>query len=167
MLAVSYWNSLSLSAYSEFIFTYGFVSQPFVEIGRGYFYYSYRWPSWATHIEGSLDKLVRDFVYHLPEPSQPENSNSTFDCSGTGNLEAVQVWPNPSSSSANLSFSVTESCDIELSLFDLSGRLLSVLAQGIHVAGEYTIQTGNLSSGIYLCRFKAGTSVSTTRVLIE
>ncbi len=62
--------------------------------------------------------------------------------------------PNPFSSSLNIQFNLDQTSVIELSVYDLSGRLIEILEQDSFQEGEHSFDwtPGNLSSGCYLIR---------------
>lgn len=64
----------------------------------------------------------------------------------------VQVHPNPFNAALQISFSLPTAGDVQLSLYDLAGRQVALLAQGLMPAGIYTVgySANNLASGIYL-----------------
>jgi hypothetical protein len=66
----------------------------------------------------------------------------------------LSIYPNPSSSSVNIDFSLNSNEKTEIDLHDLNGRLLQVLVKEQLSAGDHNqyIQLGdlNLNSGIYL-----------------
>lgn len=63
-------------------------------------------------------------------------------------------YPNPFNSSTEISFSIPTTTRVTLSVFDLTGRLVSVLREGVLDPGKYNIHFdgSSLSSGIYLLR---------------
>jgi Leucine-rich repeat (LRR) protein len=63
----------------------------------------------------------------------------------------AQIRPNPAKDEANIVYSVREDGAIELSLFDVQGRLVQALVHGEHTPGEYSLSvpTTQLPSGSY------------------
>ena len=68
-----------------------------------------------------------------------------------------QNYPNPFNPVTNIDFSILESGDISLKVYDISGKEIMELAQGFYTPGHYTIKWdaidsyGNeVSSGIYI-----------------
>ena len=64
------------------------------------------------------------------------------------------LTPNPFSSKLNIGFNLAEASDIELSVFDLSGRLIADVEEGFFLAGEHSSAwtPEDISSGCYLVR---------------
>jgi hypothetical protein len=72
-----------------------------------------------------------------------------------------QNYPNPFNPSTTISYAVPKASDIRLTVYDMMGREVSVLAAGRKAAGFYTVEFDgkNLASGIYFYRLKAGSTV--------
>jgi len=63
------------------------------------------------------------------------------------------IYPNPFCESATVSFSLNNDENISVRLFDLSGRQISVLADGLYKKGSHSIDltASGLNSGFYIC----------------
>lgn len=74
------------------------------------------------------------------------------------NCTLSQNYPNPFNSSTVISFELPESGPIKLSVHDISGRLVRVLAEGNYAAGKFqvTMHADGLPSGIYHYLLTAG-----------
>ncbi len=73
--------------------------------------------------------------------------------------EMMVVYPNPFSVSTQIAFKLAEKSDIDLTVYNLSGQIVRVLAHGEKTKGLHTVnwngqnENGSPSSpGIYLCR---------------
>jgi hypothetical protein len=71
--------------------------------------------------------------------------------------------PNPFTSSLSIAYSISESEHVELSVYDLSGRLIESLNSSPMMSGEYqhSWNPASLESGCYLIRLQAGNEVLT------
>ena len=75
----------------------------------------------------------------------------------------LEPYPNPASISAcpdaTISYATPRSADIELSVFDVTGRCITTLVRERKPAGEYTVHfnAAALAPGSYLCRLTAET----------
>lgn len=60
-------------------------------------------------------------------------------------------YPNPFNPETRISYSLPESAEIRLTVYDSLGRQVAVLAEGTRSAGTHTVtfRSGNLSSGLY------------------
>lgn len=79
-----------------------------------------------------------------------------------------QSYPNPFNNEAVLRFDLPETASIQIYLFDSNGRLIDIVHQGELKAGRYTrvINAGNMSSGIYFCRFEIGQETHMTKLVL-
>ncbi len=83
---------------------------------------------------------------------------------------ALTVFPNPSKSKITFTFQAEESGMVNISLFDVSGRLVARLYNGNLEKGtvkQVQFDTGKLPSGIYLGRVQTATRVSQQKLVIE
>ena len=71
--------------------------------------------------------------------------------------------PNPFNPATTIPFSIESDCRVRLAIYDMSGRLVKVLADGPFQAGNHsavwdgaTGAGGESASGVYLCRLTAG-----------
>jgi len=78
-----------------------------------------------------------------------------------------QNYPNPFNPSTEISYTLPESGNVELKVFDLTGRQVDVLVQEHQSAGSYrlTLDGSHMSSGIYIYTLSAG-NVNLTRKMI-
>ena len=90
-----------------------------------------------------------------------------------GGPEATTVriegaYPNPVSGSARVLFELDAAGPATLALYDVTGRQVSVLAQGDFVAAAHaaTLDASALASGVYVLRLQAGGEVTTARVSV-
>ena len=84
---------------------------------------------------------------------------------GSLNLFAA---PNPALGSATICYELPASGSIELSVYDVQGRLVAVLEQGTMSAGEHQVvwdPEGN-TPGVYFFRLQAGSNVETGRLVL-
>jgi hypothetical protein len=95
-------------------------------------------------------------------------ASSVVDLEAEGfRLEAPQVHPVRESSLVK--YTLPESENIRISLFDIQGREVKVLANGLQAAGEHTIQLDatDLSSGAYFMSLMARKAVITQKVIVQ
>jgi hypothetical protein len=78
-----------------------------------------------------------------------------------------QNFPNPFNPSTGIRFALKDRSPVRLSVFDITGREIETLVDGVREAGEYevTFFPDNLSSGVYLYRLTAGDYVSTMKMV--
>ncbi len=63
-------------------------------------------------------------------------------------------YPNPFNSSTRLTYSIPQAGEVTLKLFDVAGRKVAVLDDGVQQSGTYSrvLEAGDLPSGLYLVR---------------
>lgn len=79
-----------------------------------------------------------------------------------------QNYPNPFNPATLVRFNCPFRSHVSIKVYDALGRLVSVLFEGVAEAGYNEVQfnTSHLSSGIYLCRMKAGDNVQTIKMTV-
>lgn len=70
---------------------------------------------------------------------------------------SISIYPNPVSDNTNIKISMKKRSKINLSIYDLQGRQIDLVANTEYEAGENTISydASNLKSGAYICRLVA------------
>jgi hypothetical protein len=80
----------------------------------------------------------------------------------------AQNYPNPFNPSTVISFSITQSTNVNLSVFNLLGEKVVTLINEMKDAGSHELEfnAANLTSGIYLYRLEAGNFVSVKKMML-
>jgi hypothetical protein len=81
--------------------------------------------------------------------------------------------PNPFSASTGIAFSLPEASDLELAVYEISGRKVRTLADGLWRAGRHTIEWDGkddlgeaVASGIYLYRLEVGSAALNRKAVL-
>jgi len=89
------------------------------------------------------------------------------------NQSPVSFWlehpfPNPFNPSTTIQFSVPKESYVSLQVFDLLGRSVATLVDGVKSAGAHkvTFTGNNLTSGVYIIRLQAGHFFQTQKVTL-
>ncbi len=69
---------------------------------------------------------------------------------------SLKANPNPFNGFVSLEYSLSIAVNIRLEVFDVSGRSVGVVAEGMKAAGEYSVTWSPENSGIYLVVLSAG-----------
>ncbi|MDK9699012.1 MAG: T9SS type A sorting domain-containing protein, partial [bacterium] len=79
-----------------------------------------------------------------------------------------QNYPNPFNSSTSISYSLPKPGNVDLRLFDITGREVATLVNQKQETGSYrvTFDGKNLSSGTYFVRMQAGEFVKTQKMVL-
>lgn len=82
--------------------------------------------------------------------------------------EALTVSPNPVTDLASLNYSLDQASDVELSIYDLNGKKLEVLAKQKQEAGNYSFNwdASPMANGIYYARLVKGNNAETVKIVV-
>lgn len=102
---------------------------------------------------------------HFREPLDVGNESMSL---GSSKINTVYNYPNPFNDKTTISYSISQSTSLEISLYDSMGRFIDVLFSGRQVAGEHKIalDRGELSSGVYFYRIVAENSLVVKNMLL-
>lgn len=91
----------------------------------------------------------------------------------TPELVVKGAYPNPFNPETKISFRVGSSQHVELTIFDMSGRLIAVLADQVFPAGDHDVswngrdlQGGRVPSGTYMAQVVSDQNVQTTKLML-
>jgi hypothetical protein len=97
------------------------------------------------------DFFEMDYIYNVVDSELPKATGLS------------QNFPNPFNPSTRLKFSLKEKGHVSMRIYDVSGRLVRVLADEVREAGSYEVSWDGTNdggrktvSGIYFCRMEAG-----------
>jgi hypothetical protein len=95
------------------------------------------------------------------DPSLSVNENE--------NVFGMGVYPNPANADANVTFSLNNAADVNITVTDLSGKVVYTNALGNVAAGttEVSLNTSSLSNGVYMINVAANNAVSTEKLVIR
>jgi hypothetical protein len=79
-----------------------------------------------------------------------------------------QNYPNPFNSTTLIKYTIPQSGDVTLKVFDLLGNEISILVDNYRTAGSYEVifQAENLSSGIYFYQLQADDFIATKKLIL-
>ena len=83
-------------------------------------------------------------------------------------VELDQNYPNPFNPSTTIGYSVPHISDVSLTVYDISGRVVSQLINTRKSAGKYTVSfdASNLASGLYIYRLQVGSTLVTKKMTL-
>jgi hypothetical protein len=84
------------------------------------------------------------------------------------NIYQAVIAPNPFSNVTTISFSLTQSANVSLKIFDLPGKLITTLVNSEIQAGvhEFKWEGNKVSAGIYFLRIEAGNYSETRKIFV-
>ncbi len=99
--------------------------------------------------------------------STPETSNNNNNSSIEDFKTNLLPYPNPSSSNTTLSFELANTSDVNIQVYNLSGRLVKTINEKNMAKGSRTIEVdgSDLSTGTYIVKFSAGKQQATTKFI--
>jgi hypothetical protein len=70
----------------------------------------------------------------------------------------LQNSPNPFNSSTTIHFEIPQACNVRIAVFNIQGRLMTILVNGFHNPGRYQMHwnANESASGIYYAQIQAG-----------
>ncbi len=79
-----------------------------------------------------------------------------------------QNYPNPFNPATKINFELPRNSIVKLSVFDVTGKLVSELVNEQRAAGYYTVEFNgsNLASGMYFYRIQTGDFISTKKMIL-
>jgi hypothetical protein len=91
-----------------------------------------------------------------------------IDVNGPLTFDLAQNYPNPFNPSTNIKYSVPESGNVKLSVFNTVGEEVAILVDGFSESGffEVSFNASSLPSGVYLYKLKSSNSVQTKKMML-
>ena len=102
------------------------------------------------------------FYYHQANEVKPGDSGQPR------GFVLAGAYPNPFNASTSIRFSLPHSDVVSVSVYDLQGRLVQVLADDQFTAGTHTLvwDGGNLPDGIYIARLSASNQSQVVKLVL-
>jgi|GEM_PF-3278644 len=93
----------------------------------------------------------------------------SVDVNGKLSYELNQSFPNPSRGSSTINYSIPVKTQVVLAVYDMQGRVVSVLQNGERAAGKYavTVPANLLKPGVYYYKLEAGDFKSTRKMIVQ
>jgi thiol-disulfide isomerase/thioredoxin len=97
---------------------------------------------------------------------------TVMDYTGVDNIDVfntVNIYPNPTSSSANVSLNLDQASDVSVSVYDSFGRVVYELTQNNMEAGESTLPllTEDLAKGVYYVNVNINGNIQTEKLILK
>ena len=116
----------------------------------------------------SLDVQSQMVIYQLPDYTNTTHETIVL----PAEIQLLPAYPNPFNPSTTIRYELPQTESVDVSIYDLQGRLISELTNQVQSAGRYAIQWSgkdnsgrHIPSGIYLCKL-ATPNYSQTKKLI-
>ena len=126
----------------------------------------------STSVGSHWIRLSKSFAV-LPAADRVETAVQEESAARPVSLALEQNYPNPFNSATAIRYALPIIADVELSIFNLTGRKVATLAENARQAGTYTVSWDGrdddgraLASGVYLYRLRVGPHQVETRKLV-
>ena len=93
--------------------------------------------------------------------------------SGPETFTLYQNYPNPFNPSTHINYSLTQSTEVIVTVFDISGREITAFAPGYQSTGQYQIvwngqnsHVNMVSAGVYFCRLRTPAQTQTVKMVL-
>ncbi|MBW7888163.1 MAG: T9SS type A sorting domain-containing protein [Bacteroidetes bacterium] len=129
--------------------------------GKTFIHVEHDYPLRTTEAKQNncIDALVKSFAPALQVSLRKEIPMTSG---------VLSIYPNPFNSSTTISFSLSRTSNISLSLYSVLGQKEKTIAQGRYEPGNYLLyySAENLSSGIYFCFLETDYSTHITKLVL-
>ncbi len=125
---------------------------------------------WDMDNDGKMSLLMADDIQHLAVDWE-QTSAGIWEMNTPellGSFQLNSVFPNPFNSFTIIPFEIYKPSDVELTIYDISGRHVTTLIDSYRAAGLHhlTWDAGSLPSGVYFANIQAGEYRSTQKLLL-
>jgi hypothetical protein len=102
-------------------------------------------------------------AYEMSLPDLPDETGAVPE-----SFTLFQNYPNPFNPSTTISFELSEPAGVNLSVFDVSGRLVRTLIDESRGRGEHTtvFNSDGLASGVYFYRLLVGNETASKKMTV-
>lgn len=109
------------------------------------------------YVHQMLEEDIRLLLKEEADPEAPKTEDLLVSETDSQEL-TVQNYPNPFNPTTNISFTLPKKSNVTLVIYDMLGREVATLVNGILSAGEQTVtfDASNLSNGMYLYKLQTG-----------
>ncbi|HEX2788781.1 MAG TPA: T9SS type A sorting domain-containing protein [Ignavibacteria bacterium] len=117
----------------------------------------------VTLLKNKVNSL-KDFYNSIANSTSISHNNEII----IKDYKLYQNYPNPFNPETKIKFDIPKTSQVQLEVFDISGKLIATLVNEQLNSGQYTIafDASKLSSGVYIYRMRAGEVVYSNKMLL-
>ncbi|MFO7657218.1 MAG: T9SS type A sorting domain-containing protein [Bacteroidales bacterium] len=128
-----------------------------------------------TKLEEYLNSIVEKYTVRLDDttgllPDKPIITDpSSISTPNSGGFYLHQNYPNPFNALTTIRFEIASACYTTLKVFDIYGREVAVLVDGLKTAGKHEEEFNGsiLSNGVYIYQLRVGKYIETKKLLLK
>jgi len=114
----------------------------------------------------------------LVSDSEYKSDYSQYDCLGNllslneniilSYFEINQIYPNPFNPITTIRYGLSQNADVQISIYDITGRLITMLINEFQTAGYHSItwDASSFSSGIYFLKMWSNNFIKTQKMVL-
>ncbi|WP_420454016.1 T9SS type A sorting domain-containing protein [Rubrivirga sp.] len=124
--------------------------------------------SGAVHVWATAAPVAAFVPLAEPAPLVARGAGAALEAELPAELALGSAYPNPSASGARIPYELPQAARVRLSVVDVLGREIAVLADGDRPAGwhEASLDARRLAPGLYHVLLRVGSFIGTTRVTV-
>lgn len=113
---------------------------------------------WSSVVSGGTSADNLDLVIFVVADIAP--STTGINSISRGNLTLLAAYPNPAANEVNINFGLNQSSKVEVSIYDVAGKLISTTKLDELEEGNHTtkLDVSSLNSGVYMYSVKSNGS---------
>lgn len=118
---------------------------------------------------GKIDNAGKATITEAVSNGYVNGSNAgLFEASENQLDESVKIYPNPSNSQANIALNLKSTSEVEVSILDLSGKLMSKRNYGLLNGNiNLPLNVNSYSSGVYIIKTTINGTIVQKRLIVE
>ncbi len=105
---------------------------------------------------------------HIQDELQNGITSAPIQSTAPASFALSQNYPNPFNPETNIEYSIAKAAVVSLKVYDVLGREVATLFDGMQVAGQHsvTFNAANLASGVYFYKLQAGANSLTKKLVL-
>ncbi len=162
-------SSMNVAVLGNFKLVKGALTPKFPNLGTWYDYFTGD-SLVVTNVNQPVDLRAGEYrLYTTVKLAQPKVGYIKYLLPASEIVENqydMQLFPNPASGVSNLAYSLPSTNDVQISIFNVTGQIITTVKNERQSAGDYTLELPNLSAGSYLVRVAIGGQVAVKRLMV-